>query len=323
MLDSRSDWSNIYFDLAEIASRAHFATEHGPVETWFRQTPGRDGVFGRTAFSAEPSGWGSEWLVVCDEPPAGLRSVVPVERRILFLGEPPSIKTYPTNYLDQFGTVVGPIALPRYAGHHIRSHSSLPWHYGKSRPFSWRELAADKKKSQLISVVCSAKTFTMQQMLRIRFVEALKTRFGAQIDHFGNGFSAIEEKADGLAPYRFTVVLENNTIDGFWTEKLGDAYLGDCFPIYAGGKVPAEDFDARARLDINLFRVDEALQAIEHLIETADFDDLHDSIRAQRRRVMTEHNLFAVADRLISASDASGGALPRAVEIRTSAMFSG
>jgi hypothetical protein len=201
MIANPPDWADIYFDPADIASRAHFTTEHGPIDTWIRQTPGHNGIFRRTVFGGEASGDHDEWLVVCDEPPAKLRSRIPVERRILFLGEPPSIKIYPTSYLNQFGLVVGPFALPGYEGCHIRQHASLPWHYGRSRPFSWRELAADKEKSRTISVFCSSKRLNMQQALRIRFVDELKAHFGPRIEHFGHGFRPIEEKADGLSPF--------------------------------------------------------------------------------------------------------------------------
>jgi hypothetical protein len=318
MAADQAGWANIYFDPAKITRRAHFATEHGPIATWFRQTPSHNGVFGQTAFAAEGSGDPGEWLVVCDEPPAGLRSRIPPERRILFLGEPPSIKVYPAWYLNQFGLVVGPIDLPGYKGSHIRRHASLPWHYGRARPFSWNELAADKPKSRLLSIICSSKTRNVQQALRVRFLAALKAHFGAAIECFGHGFNAIDEKADGLSPYRYTIALENNLYDAFWTEKLADAYLGGCFPIYAGGKIPTEDFDPRARLDIDLFKVDDSLRAIETLIARTDFHSPLDTVREQRRRVMMEHNLFAVADSLIQTHRSPTGLLPIAVEIARS-----
>ncbi|MCX7304195.1 MAG: hypothetical protein NTV73_07635 [Hyphomicrobiales bacterium] len=127
-----------------------------------------------------------------------------------------------------------------------------------------------------------------------------------------------EEKADGLAPYRYTIVLENNLHAGFWTEKLADAYLAGCFPIYAGGKIPLTDFEPLARCDIDLFKPDEALRAIENVIRTVDFESLLDTIGQQRRRVMLEHNQFAVADRLIQARRERNGLLPAAVSIARS-----
>jgi hypothetical protein len=241
-----------------------------------------------------------------------------VERRILFLGEPPSIKTYPPSYLNQYGFVVGPIPLPGYRGSHIRQHSCLPWHYGKSQPFTWQELASDKDKSRILSVFCSSKTLNLQQALRIRFVEALKSHFGSLVEHYGTGYAHIEEKADGLAPFVYTVVLENNIYEGFWTEKLADAYLGHCFPIYAGGKIPTTDFDPRGRLDIDIFHFDASLRAIERLIENHDTDAAQDLIREQRRRVMLQHNLFAVASRIIEAHCGRTGLLVRPMRVEQS-----
>ena len=165
---------------------------------------------------------------------------------------------------------------------------------------------------------CSDKRLTRQQETRLRFVEDLKRTFGDLVEHYGNGFQAIEEKADGLAPFRMTVVLENNSHDEFWTEKLGDAYLGHCFPIYAGGRVPRRDFDPAARLDIDLNDRDAALRAVEKLVDSFDFPALEDAIRRQRRDVMMRHNLFAVADRLIKARSRRKGLLLRAKRVRQS-----
>ena len=176
----------------------------------------------------------------------------------------------------------------------------------------------DKDKSQVLSVFCSNKTFNLQQALRIRFVEALKSHFGSLVQHFGTGYEQIEEKADGLAPFIYTVVLENNIHEGFWTEKLADAYLGDCFPIYAGGKIATADFDPQARLDIDIFHFDTSLRAIEHLIKTLNIDPVRGLIREQRRRVMLEHNLFAVANRIIEARGDRTGLLRRPARITQS-----
>lgn len=298
-----------------VRHRAQFATMHGPISTWLRQTPEGDGRFGDSWFREHATGAADEWLVVCDEPPPGLSTRIPPARRVLFIGEPRAIKTYQPDYLNQFGFVVGPIPLPGFAGIHLRRHGSLPWHYGKARPLAWADLLRDKPKDRCVSVFCSDKTLTRQQEQRIRFVENLKRTFGSLVDHFGHGFNRLEEKADGLDPYRYTVVLENNLEDGFWTEKLGDAYLGHCFPIYSGGTIPPDDFDPRARLEIDVSRLDESLARISALLRSNRFEGAEDLIREQRRRVMVEHNLFAVADRLIARAGAAPGLLSRSVPV--------
>ena len=246
---------------------------------------------------------------MCDEVPEGLTTRIAPERRILFVGEPPEIKVYPASYLNQFGIVVSPMPLPGYQGRHVHQHSALPWHYGKNRPLTWAQYAAEKPKTQIISVFCSSKTFTRQQEIRLRFVDRLKLELGALVKHFGQGFNPIDEKADGLDPFRYTIALENNRIDGFWTEKLADAYLGHCLPIYSGGRIPASDFSTSARLDIDISHMDEAIGRIVETIGDDRFEKMEPQLKEQRRLVMERHNFFAVADRIISERRGDGETL--------------
>lgn len=312
------EWASLRFDPAAVRSHALVAARDLRARPWLRQTPGGDGIFGRTAFGDQANGDAAQWLVVYDEPPPDLRTGIPRQRRILFLYEPPEIKAYPTHYLNQFGFVVGPLVLPGYKGRHIRQQPALPWNYGEHRSLSWADLAADKKKTRPISVFCSDKRFTTQQSLRIAFVEKLKAAFGTTIDHYGNGFRPVGEKADGLDPYRLTITLENNVRENFWTEKLADAYLGHCLPIYAGGRVSEADFDPAARLEISVFDIDNSLRAIERWLKSVNFRKHEDSIRAQRRRVMLRHNMFAVADRIIQEHEVPSGLLAEPEPVRQS-----
>ena len=44
----------------------------------------------------------------------------------------------------------------------------------------------------------------------------------------------MSDKAEAIAPYAYHLVLENNYIDNFWTEKLADAWIGWALPLYLG-----------------------------------------------------------------------------------------
>lgn len=89
-------------------------------------------------------------------------------------------------------------------------------------------------KEREISVFCSDKSATPEQRLRLSFVEELKRYFGSAIDWFGNGINTVEQKWDGLAPYRVTLALENRESPGMYTEKILDPYLAWSFPVYWG-----------------------------------------------------------------------------------------
>ena len=50
----------------------------------------------------------------------------------------------------------------------------------------------------------------------------------------GRGYLPFEQKSDGLAPYRYSVVIENVREKNYFSEKLIDAILCSTVPIYWG-----------------------------------------------------------------------------------------
>jgi hypothetical protein len=291
-------------------TRIHFSTVHGPWP-WLRQTPGNDGRWEDFRFQLEDPDHETEWLVVFDEPSPALKTTTPYERRILFITEPPEMKTYELGYVNQFRFVVCPYVIPGFRGRHLRQQSALNWHYGvdKSGPapcrraLEWSALAADKPKSKLASVICSNKTRLPQHRLRLAFVERLQQRLGDRVDVFGHGLRNIDDKQEAIADYKFHIVLENNMIDHFWTEKLADAYLGDAFPIFSGCGNLGDYFDRNSFRNIDVDDPDEAVDDVENIINSSLWEDRRDLIREARRKVMHDYNCFAVAADVVRSCD--------------------
>jgi hypothetical protein len=75
---------------------------------WLRQTPDNDGRWEDFQFQLEDPNNETEWLVVFDEPSPSLKTKTPYERRILFVIEPPEMKSYKPDYVNQFRFVVCP-----------------------------------------------------------------------------------------------------------------------------------------------------------------------------------------------------------------------
>ena len=126
-----------------------------------------------------------------------------------------------------------------YKGRVLKQHPALPWYYGANwkdgTGSSWDELRRHPAKTRRISVVASDKDWRPEYKARLLFVKTLRDVLGDELDVFGRGRRPIDDKAEAIAPYRYHIVLENNMVDHFWTEKLADAYLGEAFPIYSGG----------------------------------------------------------------------------------------
>ncbi len=95
----------------------------------------------------------------------------------------------------------------------------------------WRELPLSK--TRMCSLVASAKRDTTGHKLRHRIVDWARDA-SMDIEVMGRGYTAFDRKADGLAPYRYSVVIENVQEKNYFSEKLVDAVLCNTVPIYWG-----------------------------------------------------------------------------------------
>lgn len=95
----------------------------------------------------------------------------------------------------------------------------------------WHDL--DLSKTRMISLIASEKRSQEGHMLRHQIADWAR-RAGVDLDVMGRGYTPFGAKADGLAPYRYSVVIENGRVPEYFTEKLLDAVLCRTVPIYWG-----------------------------------------------------------------------------------------
>lgn len=95
----------------------------------------------------------------------------------------------------------------------------------------WQDLVIEKQKP--LSLIASAKRDHPGHKLRHRIVDYLHRQM-LQAEILGQGYKPFEVKSDGLAPYRYSVVIENVQEPNYFTEKLLDAILCETVPIYWG-----------------------------------------------------------------------------------------
>jgi hypothetical protein len=250
--------------------------------------------------------------VVYDDLPASRSReplACPSARCILVTNEPPSIKLYEPAYTRQFGHVVTsqPAAdLPHPRRHHRAS--TLLWYYGQNRSHLLdREqlLAGLPEKTADLSTVCSSKrqSHTLHR-LRYDFTQALRARLPS-LEIFGHGVRPVADKVEALAPYRLHLVFENHYAPRHWTEKLSDAFLAGCLPLYHGCPDAERDFPAESFVRIDPHDVEGTARQIEDLIATGAYARRLPAILEARRRVLDTQNLFAVVAGLIAAEPAT------------------
>lgn len=87
-------------------------------------------------------------------------------------------------------------------------------------------------KTKGISIISSNKNQTIGHRLRHEVIEKYSKEYN--IDVFGRGYTPIENKITALADYKFSIVIENESRRGWFTEKLIDCIQTGTIPIYYG-----------------------------------------------------------------------------------------
>lgn len=102
-------------------------------------------------------------------------------------------------------------------------------------------------KSKLVSLISSNKNILPGHSNRLRWVKRLR----GSVDLYGMGFSTIEKKEEGLRDYMFSVVIENDQYETYWSEKILDCFACGTIPIYLGAPDIGDFFNADGIIPLN------------------------------------------------------------------------
>lgn len=147
-------------------------------------------------------------------------------------------------------------------------------------------------KPKTLSVFCSLQDMNPTHRLRLRFVEQLKKHFGDKLDWYGNGVRPLPEKWEGIAPYRYHLVLENQSAPNVITEKLYDSFLCLAYPIYWGAPNVDDFFDPRSYSAVDIKDLQGSIARIEALIGSNTAEDRRKFLLGSRSMVLNKYNLF-------------------------------
>ena len=85
-------------------------------------------------------------------------------------------------------------------------------------------------KTEMFSIIASSKRYLPGHQMRHDVVVAAENK----IDTYGNGYTHIPYKLDGLKDYRYHFAIENTKKNFWFTEKLIDCLVTGTMPIYWG-----------------------------------------------------------------------------------------
>ncbi len=191
---------------------------------------------------------------------------------------------------------------PRY----VHSQLALPWHV--DRTYDEVRHAPVPDKPYPLSWVTSSKHHRPGHKSRLAFLDRLAD--AAEFDLLGREFRPIEDKWDGLAPYRYSLAVENFSGPYYWTEKLADCFLAWTMPIYFGCTNLAEYFPPESYIAIDI-RDPDAPERVREAIASGLWRRNRDAIAESRERVLERYQLFPPRRR-DRAFPRPGGASPLA-----------
>ena len=124
---------------------------------------------------------------------------------------------------------------------YLRSQSGDKWKWyalGGSwiAPHNW----GYDDKPKMFSLIGTNKRRTRGHNMRHQAAE-LSRLFA--IDVMGHGYKDIQSKVEALRPYRYSIVIENERIEGYFSEKLIDCMSQFTVPIYWGAPNITDYFD--------------------------------------------------------------------------------
>jgi hypothetical protein len=225
----------------------------------------------------------------------------PPSNVIYMTDEAHELKKFNQDFLNQFNYVI----TCRDDLQHknlIRTHELNHWHIKKT----FQEVYNDNpiSKTKALSVVCSDLTILSGHKKRYAFVNKLIGHFKDNIDVFGRGFNPIDNKWDALAPYKYSIAIENSALPGYFTEKITECYLAHCLPVYYGAPDITNFFDPGSLLKIDINDYKSSILSIEKLLADDPWEHLQSTLINQKLLYLKTYQLFPALCNII-------GKLPR------------
>lgn len=226
-------------------------------------------------------------------------TICPKQNTIFIAVEPYDVACYVSGFLRQFGVV---IAFQDYIIKKIPQARLYPplseWFVEQN--FDYLNQTNEIKKTKLISIISSNKKQLKGHRDRLAFCEAVKARFGNQVDFFGRGIASFDDKWDVVAPYKYSIAIENSQSDNYFTEKINDCFLSHTFPIYYGCPNIKDYFNPESFATIDIKNIEKSIQTIESILNDYHHYETHlSAVIESKKRVLDHYNLFAFCKKII------------------------
>jgi len=171
------------------------------------------------------------------------------------------------------------------------SHPALPWHV--NRDYDELSSSTAPEKSREVSWILGNGRGLRGHLTRMRFFKKLRAA-EPRVELFGRAIRSIEDKWDGLAPYRFSIAVENSRSPDYWTEKIADCFLSWTVPLYWGAPNIGDYFPQGAFITLPIHDTPSALKVIRGVLDESEREWRRrlEALAEARRLVLDRYQLF-------------------------------
>lgn len=257
-----------------------------------QQTPSAGCVWGDVNFTFDPV-TECDLLISLNPPNRDINVRCPIGNKWLFTGESP-IEQYKWQiesfkHFDRVFTFWD----KSISNNIIHDQTALPWIIGKSYDdlvkLTYEEGLLVKKDR--VSWITSNASHKDGHKLRMSFKDyLLEHNFG--FDLFGRGFNPIDDKFDGIFPYKYSIAIENYSCNDYWTEKIADCFLSWTIPIYWGAKNILSFFPEKSIILVDPNDMKKSLQIIRDALENDYFGSNAGPLAEARDLILNKYQLF-------------------------------
>lgn len=267
-----------------------------------RQTPGEKGVWDNIQFTLEPVEK-CDFAVMLNNSMKCKSIVTCPKENIWALMQEPYVKGL-TDWMierhEPFSLIYThyiPSNHPRY----VVSHPALPWHVNRS--FDQLCQMDIPVKSKAVSWIIGNAMSIPGHVKRRYFLQFLQKNAPVDIDLFGRAVQAIEDKWDGLAPYKYSLSVENSCSSDYWTEKIADCFLSWTLPFYWGCTNLEKYFPEESFIRIDIEKPEEAVNIIRSAIKNNEWEKRLPALKIARNKVLNQYQLFPYLVKQIRSHD--------------------
>ena len=179
----------------------------------------------------------------------------------------------------------------------------LDWWVGKS--FDELEALQPPKKTKPLSAIASTKVDIPGHRARHDFIERAIAAI-PELEVYGHGRDRqLDDKWEGLGPYRYSLAIENTSKPDYWSEKIADCFVSYTVPLYFGATNIDQYFPEGSYIWLPIDRPEEAIDIIAETLANDDWQARLDALRDARHRILHRYSFYAqISSRVRAESDA-------------------